>query len=163
NGLLLSDVLDQFPDLYELVGVQAGGGLIQDQYLGIVEQGGGQAHPLPIALGELPDLFVGLGIQAGGPDDLLDPAFGDPICLGVEFQVFPDVHIQIQGVVLRQVADAPLYLPWGSFHIKTVDLCLSAVRFVVGGQNAHQGGFSGSIGPQKTHDLPLFYGEGNVV
>src|SRR5690606_1023118 len=85
-GLFPSDVLDQFSDLNELVGVQTGGGLIQDQYLGVVEQGGGQAHPLPVALGELSDPFMGLGPQACGSNDLPDLAFGDSVQLGIEGQ-----------------------------------------------------------------------------
>ena len=43
--------LDQVPDLDDLPGVQAHGGLVQDDDLGVAQQGLGDAHPLPVALG----------------------------------------------------------------------------------------------------------------
>ena len=52
DGVLLAQLLDEVPDLDDLDGVQAHSGLVQDNDLGVAQQGLGDAHPLLIALGE---------------------------------------------------------------------------------------------------------------
>ena len=51
-------MLDQFAGLDDLFGVEAGGGLVEHQHVGVVNDGLRQAHALAVALGELADQLV---------------------------------------------------------------------------------------------------------
>ena len=58
DGVLAGQRLQQLADLDDLLGVEAGGRLVQNQDVGVVDDGLGQAHALPVALGELADEAV---------------------------------------------------------------------------------------------------------
>jgi hypothetical protein len=47
DRMLGAQLSDQLAHLDDLLGVQADGRLVEDQHLGIVQDGLGQAHPLP--------------------------------------------------------------------------------------------------------------------
>ena len=49
---------NQFADFYHLVGVESGGGFVQDKHFGIMDQSLCQAYPLAVAFGEFPDIFM---------------------------------------------------------------------------------------------------------
>src|SRR5690606_26641061 len=49
DGLFLSELANEFPDLHDLVGIKPGRGLIEDQYLRVVNHGLSKAYPLAIS------------------------------------------------------------------------------------------------------------------
>ena len=53
--MVTAQVLDQGADLNDLLGVQAHGGLVQDQHRGVADERLGNAHTLLIALGQVAD------------------------------------------------------------------------------------------------------------
>src|SRR5271165_2441882 len=59
NSLGPAQVPDQRPYPANLVGIEAAGGLVHDQDLGVMKQRLGHRDPLPIALRELADRLVG--------------------------------------------------------------------------------------------------------
>ena len=55
DRFVLAELADRLADLVDLVRVQAGGGLVEDQHVGLVQEHLGHAHPLAIAARELAD------------------------------------------------------------------------------------------------------------
>ena len=52
DGLFLSDLPDNFPNFYNLIGIKAGCRLVQDQDFRVVHHGMGQTYTLLEAFGE---------------------------------------------------------------------------------------------------------------
>src|SRR5271157_2098335 len=72
NCLGLAQVPDQRPNPANLVRIEAAGGLVHDQDLGVMKQRLGHRDPLPIALRKFADRLVGHGIQGTLADDGID-------------------------------------------------------------------------------------------
>ena len=67
--MVAAQVFDEGADLNDLLGVQAHGGLVQNQHRGVAQQGLGDAHPLLIALRKVADEPV---IDVGNLHQLAD-------------------------------------------------------------------------------------------
>jgi len=74
HGLLLRlDGADQFPEVTDgRLGVEAGSGLVQEQYLRVVHQRQGQQQALALAAGELAGIPVHIFLERAEPDQLFD-------------------------------------------------------------------------------------------
>ena len=106
------DAPDLLPQLQPQPGVQVAQRLVQQQNLGLLHQRPGNGHPLLLAAGELsgPALEIVLDLhEAGG---LLRPLPGLLLFhLRVqqrEHDVLLHRHVRVQGIVLKDQADAPL-------------------------------------------------------
>src|ERR1700733_13009190 len=64
NRFLLAELLNQAPYFHNLVGVEAGGGFIEYQYLRVVNHGLCKAYALTVTLRKFADFFVLLGVQS---------------------------------------------------------------------------------------------------
>ena len=167
DGVVLGQVPDQIPDLHHLLGVQAHGGLVQNDDLGKAQDGLGQAHPLPVALGQVPDQPGAHVLQMGQGQDLiqlvLPLVLGDLLQLRAEAEILLHRHVGIQGRDLRQVPDAG---PGGLRLLQNI-VALHQHLALRGGQIAghdiHRGGFSGAVRPQKAEDLAVLHREAQVV
>jgi hypothetical protein len=49
DGVLAGQVFDEVASLVDLLGVKTGSGLVQNEHVGIVNNGLRQSHPLPVA------------------------------------------------------------------------------------------------------------------
>ena len=58
NGVIAGQAANQLAGFVDLFGIQAGGGLVENQNIGIVDDGLGQSDALPVAFGELADQLV---------------------------------------------------------------------------------------------------------
>ena len=58
DGVIAGQALDQVARLIDLLGIEARGRLVEDQHIGIVDDGLRQADALAVAFGELPDQLV---------------------------------------------------------------------------------------------------------
>jgi hypothetical protein len=58
DGVLAGERFQQLADFDDLLGVEAAGGLVEDQHVGVVDDGLRQADALAEALGELADQLV---------------------------------------------------------------------------------------------------------
>ena len=90
-------------------GVQAAGGLIEEQHLGFSHEGAHQAHLLLGALGHLPDL--GFGIQLEPFDELVHVIqVANAIHLGHEGQECDAGHVVGDGYLAGQIPEVSLDL-----------------------------------------------------
>ena len=58
DGVVAGERLDEVARLVDLLGIEAGGGLVEDQHVGVVDDGLGEADALAVALGELAEQLV---------------------------------------------------------------------------------------------------------
>ena len=58
DGVVAGEAVDQLADFDDLLGIEAGGGLVEDQDVGVVDDRLGEADALAVALGELADQLV---------------------------------------------------------------------------------------------------------
>ena len=64
------ELLDQVPELAARLRVEAGGGLVEEQQIGIAHQRAGQRQPLFLPAGEVADAGVALLLELHQRDDL---------------------------------------------------------------------------------------------
>ena len=72
DGAVLGELGDEGAGGAHLGGVEPVGGFVEDEDGRVVDEGGGEAHPLAIALTERPDAFVGVVGEAAPVDDASD-------------------------------------------------------------------------------------------
>jgi hypothetical protein len=103
---------DLVPDQPAGLGVQAGGGLVQDEHLGRVHHGLGDDQAPLHAARQLVDLRIPLRRQLGEGQHLVDLGIDlprrDAVELGVVAEVLPHVDIPVQDLVLGHHADVAL-------------------------------------------------------
>ena len=133
--------------------IHAGGGLVQDQQLRIVNQAARQAKPLLHAPGQRVDIFVFPVLQLHQFQQLGSHPFpvgrADPIAAGVEVQVFPAGQVVVHAEEIRHVAhQSPGLLPFLR-HVRAVDIGGAGGGRHQGGQNAHGGRFARAVGADK--------------
>ena len=159
--------LDQVADADDLQGIQAAGGLVEDQDVRVVDQRLGQAGALLVALGQFADVLLVLGDQAAGLDApveaLAQPVAGQAAGLADEGQVLVHVHVQVQGNIFGQVADPA---PHGERLLQDIDP-IHRDRARVGGQEGgddlHGRALAGAVGAQEAEDLSPVEPERHVV
>ena len=110
HQLVLAELVDEAPDLVLLIGIEAVGGLVQDQHLRIVDQGLSEAHTPPESLGERLDDLVDDGRERQAIDHHGEP-LAPPLALqtahvGDEVQEFCHRHLTVARRALGQIADA---------------------------------------------------------
>ncbi len=66
-----ASVLDELARLDDLLGIEARGGLVEDQHIGVVDDRLGQADALPVALGELAQQLVAHVADGAALQDLI--------------------------------------------------------------------------------------------
>ena len=68
------EVVDDLPDLEARLRVEAGGGLVEEEQLGVADEGAGERQPLLLAAGELLDAGVALLFELHDADGVFDAA-----------------------------------------------------------------------------------------
>lgn len=124
-----------------------------------------QANPLAVAFGKGADELMTLDTESCHAYDLLDTPgrvfnFVDS---GYVTEVFPDVHIQVEGIVFREVADQGLdsLIFFGDLDIVNIDL--TAICCQIAGDHPHGGGLAGTIWAQESENFTLSYLERDVL
>ena len=167
HGVGFAQLFDQITDLNDLDGVQSHGGFVQDNDPGVPQQSLGDAHPLPVALGQGGD---------GPAAHLRDPGLlhdsGNLLLQRLPLQALGTAHkaqvllrrlAEVEGGLFGQVADAPFGL-FGRFkHIIPVHLHMTAGGRQAAGHDVHGGGFSRPVGPQKAIYMALVDLKGQIV
>ena len=100
-------VVDQVPELAPRLGVDAGGRLVEQQQLRLVQHAGGERQPLLPAAGQLPGELVAPVGQAHALDDRRDrlAPVGHLVDPRDEIQVLDDGQVFVEAEPLRHVAD----------------------------------------------------------
>ena len=105
------DVVDERPELLPREGVDAGGGLVEDEQVGVVDQGRAEPDLLFHASRELPGRPVGERVEAGRLQERVDPCpalgAGEPEQLCEEVDVLEDAQLEVEVLsqALRHVGD----------------------------------------------------------
>lgn len=151
-------------------GVEAGGGLVQEEQGRLGEQFQGDGDAFALAAGEAVDGQVGALFEAEFTDHLVDPglAFGlGGVLREAQFggvgEGAPDGELGVQDVVLRDEADTAAQLGVVAVEVAPVVQDGAPVGGAQAGQCAEQGGFAGSAG---AHDGEQAFGtdrEGDLV
>ena len=165
--MIAGEGLQQFADFDDLLGVETAGGLVEDQDVGVVDDGLGDADALAVAFGQLADQLGADVAEGAAPDDLvgaaLDVGAGDALELADEGEVLDDLHLGVEGRGFGEVADALLDLLRVLQHVEAGDGGLAGGGREEAGEDAHRGGFPGAVGAEEADDLALFHLEGDVV
>ena len=165
-GAAGADTVDQLPELAAGERIDAGRRLVEDQQVGVVQQGAAQAELLLHAAGQLAGGAVGKGGEAGGLQQVGDAA---PALRGVEaeeaaeeLEVFGDAEfgVEVAAEPLRHVGDPRLErgpaMAVGNVGAEHADAAL--LDLLGGGDQAEQGRFADAV---RTDDRDADAG-GNV-
>ena len=165
--MLAGQVADEFARLVDLLGIEAGRGLVEDEHVGIVHDGLRESNALPVSLGKLAQQLVfDIGHVAAShhiidaPVEFLARQAFEP---AHKAQILVGFHVGIEGRRFRQIADAAAHLKRLLQHIKTCDACRTRGGRQKAREHAHGCGFSGAVGAKETDDLTFVHGEGNLI
>ncbi len=164
----LAQVVDQGANLDHLGGVQADGGLVQDNDLRLPQQRGGDAHPLAVAFGKVADQppFHPLQAGAGGGDlhsvQAVRPALGS-LQFRHKKQIFPHRHLLVKGRLLRQIPNARLGGLGFLRDIMPRHPHGPRRGGQVAGKNIHRGGLARAVGAEQAVNAAVLHGEADIV
>lgn len=134
-------------------GVEAGGGLVQEEQGGLGEQFQGDGDAFALSAGEAVDGLVGALFEAEFTDHLVDPglAFGlGGVLWEAQFggvgEGAPDGELGVQDVVLGDESDAAAQFGVVAVEVAPVVEDGAPVGGAQAGQCAEQGGLAGSAG-----------------
>ena len=157
---------DIVPQLNAQTGIQVGKGLVQQQDLGLLDQGPGNGHPLLLTAGELTGLAVEQLCDLQHLGDILQPLTA--LCLGytVHFQGEQNVvlngHVGVQGVVLEYHADIPVFRRHIG-HRLAVKKNLPLGRLFQTCHHRQCGTLAATGGAQQADHLTVLYGKGQMI
>ena len=165
NGFVLSQLLDQFPDLRNLPGIQSHSGLVQNDDVRVPQNGLGNAHTLPVSLGQVADQPVfHIGNLSQGHHPLqFPPDLSDALRPGHKTQIFLRRPVHVQRRKLRQIPQMLLGGHGVLKNIHAVNPDPAGGSGKAAGQNVHGCGFSRAVGAQKAIDLSFRDGKGQII
>ena len=137
-------------------GIQAAGGLVQDQQFRVVLQSTDDADFFPVAEGKVLHLPVYVKLQPlaqfrGGSGAVLFPEVRG------QLQDFPDLHPAIKSGVRRQISNPLQDCAAVFFNIQAEHLRLAGGRRDQAQQGPDRGGFAGAVRPDETEEVPGFH------
>jgi hypothetical protein len=160
RGGVVDQVPHHLPEVVAAVGVEAGGGLVQEQHPGVADQAGGEveavAHAPGVRLhrpsrgvGELEALQQLVGAGAGG-------AAGQAQQAGDEVQVLATAERLVQRRVLAGDADQLPHLVRLAADVVALDGGVPGVGADQGGEDAHRGRLAGPVRAQQAEHRAQF-------
>jgi hypothetical protein len=149
------------------LGIEAGGGLVEQKQLGLVHEAAGDGEPPLHAAREGIDAVVAAVGEPGEGEQLLGPGpdlgHRHAEVAAVDDEVVPDGELGVEVVVLGDDADAAPDLGAAVGGIEAQDLQVAAGASRDAGDHAHRRGLAGAVGPQEPEDLALLDGEVDAV
>ena len=153
------ELAQEFAQLDASARVQAGGRLVEEQDLRVVDQGVRQAQPLLHAARERLDVVV----AAIGEVDELQEVADRPASLrgrqavaaSEEVQVLPDLHVVVDPEHVRHEPEDAPDLVGVPRHGPAGDLGDARRRLQERGQDPERRGLAGAVRPDETEDLAL--------
>src|SRR5262249_42196555 len=116
------EMLQQLADFDDLLGIETAGGFIEDQDIGVVDDGLREADALAVAFGELRDELAAHVAERAALDDfvyaVLDLALRNALQLAHEIEVLDHLHLGVNRRRLRQIADPLLHLLRVLLHVE---------------------------------------------
>ena len=155
DGAVRRDLLDQFADLDDLVGVQSVGRLVEDDEFRLVDDGLRDADPLLVTTREVADeTFAEMGDSATSHRLLYgrrNLVFRHQAELRTVGDVLLDVEVAVHGRSLREETDMLLrfHRVFSQIDILDEDIPLSLVENTA--DDVHRSGFTGTVRSHETH------------
>ena len=147
--------------------VHAGGGLVEDQHLGLVQAGGGQLQALADAQRQAGRHGLGIGAQLEGVERGFDGLIGGgrihAVQAGVQLQVLAHGQLFVQREELRHVADVQPGAQVGGVHRLTQQARRALGDVEQAGEHLHGRGLATAVGAEEAEDLAAGNTEGHVT
>ncbi len=161
------ELLDELARLDDLLRVEAGGRLVENQHVGVVNQRLREADALLVALRQLAALAIRHVGDARalhhGLDALRAVSRRHAFDLRDERQVFHDAHVGIERRRFRQIAGAALGFDRLVEHVEAGDDGFAVRGRHVAGQDPHRRRLTGAVGAEKSEDFAALDAEADVV
>ena len=144
--------------------IEAGEWLVEDERGRVVEERGGELHPLLVAERQLLHPLLGAIRQAEAGDPplrgLAGRGVGAPVQRGQVAKVAVHPHLRVQAALLGHVPEAALHLGAGG---PPVPAHLAGVRLEDPQRDSHGGRLAGAVGSDEAEHLALRNGEREAV
>src|SRR4030042_4995150 len=116
---------DKFANFNHLPGIKTDRWLIQDKYVGVVEQSLGETDPLAKAFGKLPDQAISDFNNPTGIHRLINLFFSffpvNPFYPGSKPQIFSNRHVRIKRSLLGKISGMALHFQRFFGNIVSID------------------------------------------
>jgi hypothetical protein len=152
----LAQVAQRLDDLAELDarrGVEPRGGLVEEEHVGVVDEGLRQQHPLTPALREPTALVLAALADAGQLDGAVDPAAplssGQAVGAGVELEVLRDAQLVVKMEGVGHEAQLPPDSVGLALGVAAVDPHPSRVGAIDRGQDPEGRRLPGAVGSDE--------------
>jgi hypothetical protein len=153
GGALGGEAAQALPDQVAGLGVEAGGGLVEDQQLGLVDQRPGQGEAALHAAGERLDAGVFLALEAGEGEQLgdarADLALADAEVAGEHEQVLGAGEVRVEAVELGHHADPGAGLAGLLGHRQAAQADAAGAGGGEAEGAAQGGGLAGAVGAEQ--------------
>ena len=167
HDLVARQPLNKLAHLMLLVGVEAVGGLIEDQHARVMQDRLGQANAALEALGQRLDALLQhllqLHLLHRALHALLLLGTAKATYLGDKFKKTTHRHVAVARRTLRQITDLPLGLEGLGLNIAAEDARRAGGRREKAGKHLHGGGFAGPVGAEKAQHFPWLDLERQVI
>jgi hypothetical protein len=167
HRVLAGERADQGPDLGDLPGVEADGGLVEDEHIRVPEQRLREADALPVALRQLADHPVAHVRDEAAVHHVGDPpparAAPHPFDLRHEVEVGRHRQVRVEGRVLGQVSDAAPHLERLGEDVEARHTRRARAGRHEAREDLHRGGLAGAVRAEKADDAALVDAEGHAV
>ena len=157
---------DELADLVDAGGVEAVGGLVQEQQPRAAHERGGDSQTLLHAEREVPDeLPLGLRVvQADDREGLVDAALGQAAQPSHDLEVFARREVRVAAGALDERTDVAQHLEAvRRRHLPTEHRGGTGARVHEPQQHLHRGGLACTVWAQEPVDRALRYGKLHVV
>ncbi len=142
-------------------------GLVENEDVGIMDQGLSETDSLTVTLGKLVDELLPNVRDLTPLDDRFDaPVYSratESFDAGHELQVIEDRHLGIKRRCFRQIADPALDVERRLEDVETRYRRRAFCGWYEACEDSHGGGFACSVWSQESQDLPLANLEAHVV
>lgn len=106
---VFGELADERTGVVDLCGIEPVGGFVEDEDLGIMDQGGGEPNALAVAFGEMSDSSFGDISDSGHAHGFVngwgDVLAGDSVELGAVLEIAFNAHFGVYGCTFWEIAD----------------------------------------------------------
>ena len=142
--------------------VEAGGRLVEEEQVGVADEGEGEVEAAPLAAREQLDASALLAGQAHELDELADRAAARVVA-PVHGQDLRHRQLGLGGGLLQDDADALAQRPLAVLGVVAEDAHLAGAACAVALEDLGRGGLARAVGSEEAEDLPGGDGEGDVA
>ena len=159
HAVRAAEFADQCANVEDLVGIEPDGRFVENDQIGLVHNGLGDADTLLVALGQGADQFpryIGEAAALHGTrDGLFTARARHAVQSRGQPQIFSDVQFPVQRRCFREIADPCFGRDRLIHQVNAADADFTGAGGEVTGEHLHGGGFAGAVGPEQAQHLPV--------